>query len=151
MATQAHDYFSQHPMQLGMYLQVWSPGQEWKQHVQFRPSSPTHFPAGWRTDTMAGQELGQPPEIMRLTIHAAWVSDIFTVSTFNCLGVDYSILEEGMATHSSILAWRIPRTEEPGGLQAIELQRAGHDWSDLAHTETIPWEWNPLGCLNHCY
>ena len=152
MATQAHDYLSRHSMQLGMYLQVWSPGQEWKQHVHFRLSfSPTHVPAGWRTDTMAGQELGQPPEIMRLTIHAAWVSDTFTVSTFNCLGVDYSILEEGMATHSSILAWRIPRTEEAGGLQAIGLQRVGHDRSDLAHTQTIPWEWNPLGCLNHCY
>ena len=37
-----------------------------------------------------------------------------------------------MATHSSILAWRIPRTEEPGGLQSIGLQRAGHDQSDLA-------------------
>ena len=36
-------------------------------------------------------------------------------------------LEEGMATHSSILAWRIPRTEEPGGLQSIALQRVGHD------------------------
>ena len=35
--------------------------------------------------------------------------------------------EEGMATHSSILAWRIPRTEEPGGLQSVESQRAGHD------------------------
>ena len=31
-------------------------------------------------------------------------------------------LEEGMATHSSILAWRIPRTEEPGGLQSVGLQ-----------------------------
>ena len=40
-------------------------------------------------------------------------------------------LEEGMATHSSILAWRIPRTEEPGGPQSIGLQRVGHDWSDL--------------------
>ena len=36
-------------------------------------------------------------------------------------------LEEEMATHSSILAWRIPRTEEPGGLQSIALQRVGHD------------------------
>ena len=36
-------------------------------------------------------------------------------------------LEEGMATHSSILAWRIPRTEEPGGLQSMGSQRAGHD------------------------
>ena len=36
-------------------------------------------------------------------------------------------LEEGMATHSSILAWRILWTEEPGGLLSIRLQRAGHD------------------------
>ena len=36
-------------------------------------------------------------------------------------------LEEGMAAQSSILAWRIPWTEEPGGLQSIKLQRAGHD------------------------
>ena len=36
-------------------------------------------------------------------------------------------LEEGMATHSSILAWRIPRTEEPGGLQSMGSPRVGHD------------------------
>jgi len=36
-------------------------------------------------------------------------------------------LEQGMATHSSILAWRIPWTEEPGGLQAMGLQRVGLD------------------------
>ena len=36
-------------------------------------------------------------------------------------------LEKGMATHSNILAWRIPWTEEPGGLQSMGLQRAGHD------------------------
>ena len=36
-------------------------------------------------------------------------------------------LEEGMATHSSILAWRIQRTEEPGGLQSIALQNVRHD------------------------
>ena len=35
--------------------------------------------------------------------------------------------EEGMATHSSILAWRIPWTEEPGGLQSMGLQRVGHN------------------------
>ena len=37
--------------------------------------------------------------------------------------------KEGMATHSSILAWRIPWTEEPGGLQSMGLQRVGHDWA----------------------
>ena len=36
-------------------------------------------------------------------------------------------LEKGMATHSSMLAWRIPWTEEPGGLPSMELQRVGHD------------------------
>ena len=41
-------------------------------------------------------------------------------------------LEEGMATPSSILAWRIPWTEEPGGVQSIGLQRIRHDGSNLA-------------------
>ena len=39
-----------------------------------------------------------------------------------------------MATHSSILAWRIPCTKEPSGLQSIGSERIGHDWSDLAHS-----------------
>ena len=38
-------------------------------------------------------------------------------------------LEEGMAAHSSILAWKIPWTEEPGRLQSMGLQRAGHYWA----------------------
>ena len=37
------------------------------------------------------------------------------------------LLEKEMATHSSILAWRIPGTEEPGGLQSMGSQRVGHD------------------------
>ena len=36
-------------------------------------------------------------------------------------------LEKGLATHSSILAWRIPWTEEPGVLQSVRSQRVGHD------------------------
>ena len=39
----------------------------------------------------------------------------------------YSRYREGMATHSSILIWRIPGTEEPGGLPSMGLHRAGHD------------------------
>ena len=42
-----------------------------------------------------------------------------------------------MATHPSILAWRIPWTEEPGGLQSIGSQRVGHDQSDLACTQGL--------------
>ena len=41
-------------------------------------------------------------------------------------------LENEMATYSSILAWKIPGTEEPGGLPSMGLHRVGHDWSDLA-------------------
>ena len=37
------------------------------------------------------------------------------------------LLEKGMATHSSVLAWRIPWTEKPGGLQFMGSQRVGHD------------------------
>ena len=41
-------------------------------------------------------------------------------------------LEKEMATHSSVLAWRIPGVVEPGGLPSMGLHRVGHDWSDLA-------------------
>ena len=47
-------------------------------------------------------------------------------------------LEEGMATHSGILAWRIPWTEEFGGLQSMGSQRAGHNWETntwVKHTQ----------------
>ena len=37
-----------------------------------------------------------------------------------------------MATHSSVLAWRIPGMVEPGGLPSLGLHRVGHDWSDAA-------------------
>ena len=43
-------------------------------------------------------------------------------------------LEKGKATHSSILAWRIPWTEEPGGLWSMGSQRVGHDWATNTHT-----------------
>ena len=42
-------------------------------------------------------------------------------------------LEKGMAIHSSILAWRIPWTEKPGGLQSMGLQRVGHNWATNTH------------------
>ena len=42
-----------------------------------------------------------------------------------------------MATHSSVLAWRIPGTEEPGGLPSMGLHRVGHDWSGLAAAAAV--------------
>ena len=44
----------------------------------------------------------------------------------------FHALEKEMATHSSVLAWRIPGTVEPGGLQSMESHRVRHNWSDLA-------------------
>ena len=44
----------------------------------------------------------------------------------------FDALEKEMATHSSILSWRIPGTGEPGGLPSMESHRVRHDWSDLA-------------------
>ena len=53
-----------------------------------------------------------------------WLSD-FTF-TFH-----FPALEKEMATHSSVLAWRIPGTGEPGGLPSLGSHRVGHGWSDL--------------------
>ena len=44
----------------------------------------------------------------------------------------FHALEKEMATHSSVLAWRIPGTKEPGGLLSMRSYRVGHDWSELA-------------------
>ena len=44
----------------------------------------------------------------------------------------FHALEKEMETHSSVLAWRIPGTGEPGGLPSMGSHRVGHDWSDLA-------------------
>ena len=46
-------------------------------------------------------------------------------------------LEEGMATHSSILAWRTPWAHEPGVLQPMGPQRVRHNWRDLAHKHAL--------------
>ena len=49
----------------------------------------------------------------------------------------FHALEKEMATHSSVLAWRIPGTAGPGGLPSMGSHRVGHDWSDLAVAATV--------------
>ena len=49
----------------------------------------------------------------------------------------FHALEEEMATHSSVLAWRIPGTAEPGGLPSMRSHRVGHDWSNLAAAAAV--------------
>ena len=53
----------------------------------------------------------------------------------------FYVLEKEMATHSSVLAWRIPGTGEPGGLPSMGSHRVGHDWSNLAAAAYI-WKRN---------
>ena len=61
------------------------------------------------------------------------------------------LLEKGMATYSSILAWRIPRTEEPGRLQSMGSQRVGHNWATNSFVHLLehccpvfPWSGYPV-------
>ena len=63
----------------------------------------------------------------------------------------FSTLEKAMAPHSSTLAWKIPWTEEPGGLQSMGLQRVGHDWATSLSLFTFTrwrrkWQPTPLQC-----
>ena len=59
---------------------------------------------------------------------AQWVKNLPAMQETQVLSLSREYpLEEGMATHSSVLAWRIPWSEEPGELQSIVLQRVGHD------------------------
>ena len=62
--------------------------------------------------SLVAQTVKNPPEMQK-----TWVPSLDSEDP----------MDEGMATHSSILAWRIPRTEEPGGLQPTGLQRVGHN------------------------
>ena len=90
---------------------------------------------------LAGEGTGDPPQYSCLenpkdggawwaAVHGAtksrtWLNDL--TFTFH-----FHWLEKEMATHSGVLAWRIPGTEEPGGLLSMWSHRVGHDWSDLA-------------------
>ena len=57
------------------------------------------------------------------------------------------LMEKEMATHSSILAWKIPWTEEPGGLQFMQSQKVGHDWRTNKHTKIYSQRPRPVHLL----
>ena len=76
----------------------------------------SHVPQGYGTSLVA-QTVKNPP--------AMWETQVWSLGREDPL-------EKGMATHSSILAWRIPWTEKPGGLQFMGPQRIGHDWASNA-------------------
>ena len=81
-----------------------------------------------RSGRSPGEELGSPLQYSGASLVAQMVKNppAMRETWVQSLGWE-DPLEEGMTTHSSILAWRIQWSKEPGGLQSIGLQRAGHD------------------------
>ena len=77
-----------------------------------------------------------------VTKSRTWLSDF--PFTFH-----FHALEKEMATHSRVLAWRIPGTEEPGGLPSMGSHRVGHDWSNLASAAISIYVYNLL--MKQCY
>ena len=91
--------------------------------------------------TFYGEGNGTPLQYSCLenpTDGGAWQAAVHGVATSQTRLSDFTFtfhfhaLEKAMATHSSVLAWRIPGTGEPGGLPSMGLHRVGHDWSDSA-------------------
>jgi len=102
--------------------------------------------------------LSSPPCLMKETLYSASSSDLswapvlhvpwiyHTPPCFRAVWTRLSdftftfhfhALEKEMATHSSVLAWRIPGTGEPGGLPSMGSHRGGHDWRDLAAAAAV--------------
>ena len=94
----------------------------------------------WGSSTNLGKGTGTPLRYSCLENPmdgGAWwaavhvVAECWTLSDFT-FTFHFHALEKVMATHSSVLAWRIPRMAEPGGLPSMGSHRVGHYWSDLA-------------------
>ena len=88
---------------------------------------PSFRPGGLRALDAVPSPSWKPPPAL-----ASWFLALFC----GLLGLP---LEKEMAAHSSVLAWRIPGTAEPGGLPSMGSHRVGHDWSDLAAAAGLPW------------
>jgi len=71
---------------------------------------------------------------VRASLVAQMVNNLPTVQETQVRSLGWKdTLEKGMVTHSGIPAWRIPWTEDPGGLQSLGWQRVGHDWATNHH------------------
>ena len=76
--------------------------------------------------------------------HKEWLRDF----TFSC---HFHALEKEMVTHSSVLAWRIPGTVEPGGLPSMGSHRVKHDCNDLAAAADISWCLKAMSTQAFCH
>ena len=94
-------------------------------HVSFWCAILKYLPNDWKES-----------ELDKAVVHViSLISYLWLWFSF-CLPSD---MEKEMATHSCVLAWRIPGTGEPGGLQSLGSHRVGHDWSDLAAAAAALW------------
>ena len=74
------------------------------------------------------EEIGDPLQYSWASLMAQLVNNLPAMQETWVLSLGWEdLLEKGMATHSSILAWRIPWTEKPGGPQSMGLQRVGYN------------------------
>ena len=97
----------------------------------------------WQWVTHSGEGNGSPLQYSSLENPmdgGAWWAAVHGVTRSRTRLSDFTFsfhfhaLEKEMATHSSVLAWRVPGTEESGRLPSMGSHRVGHDWSDLAAT-----------------
>ena len=103
-------------------------------YLYFRIQLKYHWRKQWHPTPVLLPRNPMDGEAWKATVHGvakSWTRLSDFTFTFH-----FHALEKEMATHSSVLAWRIPRMGEPGGLPSMGSNRVGHDWSDLAASIT---------------
>ena len=113
--------------------------------------------SGWRKSTGEGNGNSLQYSCMEnFKDRGAWQATVHGVKknqtwlSWREFNIIIYVPKKAMATHSSTLAWKIPRTEEPGGLQSMGLLRVGHDWAtSLSLFIFMHWrrKWQPTPVL----
>ena len=114
----------------------WPRSREWRRQCHPTPVLLAGKSHGWRS-LVGLQSMGS------LRVGHDWAMSL-SLFTFH-----FHALEKEMATHSSVLAWRILGTEGPGGLLSMGSQRVRHDWSDLAAVGNVFRETNMNSYIMH--
>ena len=130
---------------LSCFSHVWLCTTPWTVAYQAPLSMEFSRQEHWSGLPFPSQEYLPDPGIEAVSLTSPSLADgFFTTSTTsgyiwrcNWLALCHTSLEKSMATHSSICAWRIPWTVEPGGLQSMGSQRVRWDWSDLASKQAM--------------
>ena len=101
-------------------------GHDWATELNWRSSFIYSY---YKTLTIFSVLYNRSPwPVLRAPLVAQMVTSLPAAQETRVRSLGQDLLEKGMATPSSVLAWRIPWTEEPDGLQSMGLQRVGHNW-----------------------